>query len=104
MILPNRFSKALFAVQRDINLIPNQTGKEVQQEKAPPLGRPSASRLRLYPRSDEPRASQSRDRSARWRRTDWNMGYELKGSEAELAYMASPDHWGLGSLGYATEA
>src|SRR6267142_912532 len=69
-----------------------------------PLGRPSVSRLRLYPRSDEPRASQSRDRSARWRRTDWNMGYELKGSEAELAYMVSPDHWGLGSLGYATEA
>ena len=30
--------------------------------------------------------------------------YELKGSEAELAYMVSPDHWGLGSLGYATEA
>jgi len=23
------------------------------------------------------------------------MGYELKGSEAELAYMVSPDHWGL---------
>src|SRR5258708_35076120 len=79
-----------------------QTGKEVQQEKAPPLGRPSASRLRLYPRSDEPRASQSRDRSARWRRTDWNMGYELKGWEAELAYMVSPDHWDVGSLGYAT--
>ena len=32
------------------------------------------------------------------------MGYELKGSEAELVYMVSPDHWGLGSLGYATEA
>jgi len=29
------------------------------------------------------------------------MGYELKGSEAELAYTVSPDHWGLG---YATEA
>jgi hypothetical protein len=23
------------------------------------------------------------------------MGYELKGSEAELAYMVLPDHWGL---------
>src|SRR5262249_50678962 len=29
------------------------------------------------------------------------IGYELKGSEAELAYMVSPNHWGLG---YATEA
>src|SRR5262249_30274899 len=29
------------------------------------------------------------------------IGYELKGSEAELAYMVSPNYWGLG---YATEA
>ena len=29
------------------------------------------------------------------------IGYELKDSEAELAYMISPNHWGLG---YATEA
>jgi RimJ/RimL family protein N-acetyltransferase len=29
------------------------------------------------------------------------IGYEVKGSEAELAYMVSPNHWGLG---YATEA
>jgi len=28
-------------------------------------------------------------------------GYEISGSEAELAYMLSPDHWGQG---YATEA
>ncbi len=28
-------------------------------------------------------------------------GYEITGSEAELAYMLSPEHWGQG---YATEA